>query len=188
MIRKCKDLSSEDQALWNHVARKVKPLDAEKRLPVKRSLPKNSGLSPRRHQPSAAFPFSSAPLSAPIKPLPSRRSHRVHKVALDGRLDLHGMTQDQARQQLTNFLASSRHRKYLWVLVITGKGRPDRSGTEFDNPRKTLRELVPQWLDDASLACMVSTYATARLCDGGRGALYVRLKKIPDFREGNFII
>lgn len=95
---------------------------------------------------------------------------RVSKIVIEGRIDLHGLTKDQAQQQVQFFLMNAQIQRKIWVLVITGKGQPEVS--------VTLRGLVPGWLDALPY---VSGYAPAKPADGGDGALYVRLKKLRDF-------
>ena len=100
-------------------------------------------------------------------------------MKLEARLDLHGLTRDQARSRLVQFLGGCQNRGYLWVLVITGKGQRNVNTEEPYGARShTLRALVPQWLEDPSLRPVVSAYTTAKSYDGGDGALYVRLKRL----------
>ncbi|WP_052046075.1 Smr/MutS family protein [Candidatus Paracaedibacter symbiosus] len=99
----------------------------------------------------------------------THKTTRVTKVVIEARIDLHGFTKDQAQQQLQFFLMNAQLQYKNWVLVITGKGKPDRG--------VTLRSLVPGWLDNLPY---VSAYAPAKPHDGGTGALYVRLKKLRD--------
>lgn len=99
----------------------------------------------------------------------TRKIMRVTKVVIEGRIDLHGFTKDQAQQKLQFFLLNAQIQRKTWVLVITGKGRPEIS--------LTLCSLVPKWLDNFPY---VSGYAPAKPADGGNGALYVRLKKLRD--------
>lgn len=99
----------------------------------------------------------------------TRKIIRVSKIVIEGRIDLHGLTKDQAQQKLQFFLMNAQIQRKNWVLVITGKGRPEVS--------MTLRSLVPGWLDSLPY---VSGYAPAKPVDGGDGALYVRLKKLRD--------
>src|SRR3712207_5692715 len=56
---------------------------------------------------------------------------------IDARLDLHGLTQEQAHAWLSSFLATARARGNRCVLVITGRGQ--RHGG-------TLRTMTPRWL------------------------------------------
>lgn len=107
------------------------------------------------------------PLGCIVSDSSIRKTLKVNKVVIEGRIDLHGLVIEQAQQHLQYFLMTSQLQKKLWVLVITGKGSPENE--------KTLRKLVPLWLDSLPY---VSGYAVSKPADGGVGALYVRLKKI----------
>ncbi len=58
----------------------------------------------------------------------SAKRLRAGGIEIEARLDLHGMRQDEAHGALRRFLASCQSRELRWVLVITGKGAPERSG------------------------------------------------------------
>jgi DNA-nicking Smr family endonuclease len=86
------------------------------------------------------------------------------KHAIEGRLDLHGMIQDEAHRALAGFIRAARADGKRCVLVITG-----RSGV--------LRAAVPRWLDEPELRQHLLALATAQPRDGGAGALYVMLRR-----------
>ncbi len=92
------------------------------------------------------------------------------QLPIEGMLDLHGLTQEEAHRQLDGFLALSANAGRRCVLVITGKGvwRPE-SGI--------LREMVPRWLNEAPSRARVLAIAIAQPRHGGSGALYVLLKR-----------
>lgn len=93
---------------------------------------------------------------------------RRGRMPIEGRIDLHGMTQEQAYRALASFLPRMRRAGARCVLVITGRGL--RSGG-------VLRQMVPRWLDTPGLREMVLTWAPARIEHGGEGALYVLLRR-----------
>ena len=96
-----------------------------------------------------------------------RRLTRGHD-AIAARIDLHGMTQDEARAALTAFVARATAAGWRAVLVITGKGI---SGDGV------LRKRVPDWLAAAPIREHVAGVAEAHRRHGGEGALYVALKR-----------
>ena len=63
-------------------------------------------------------------------------------VPIEDRLDLHGLSQEQARKEVKAFIGGAVLNNFRHVLIITGKGR-DGHGV--------LREKVPEWLKDAPL-------------------------------------
>jgi DNA-nicking Smr family endonuclease len=93
-------------------------------------------------------------------------------MAVEGRLDLHGMTQAEAHPALTDFLAGAQDAGKRCVLVITGKGlRPDgRAGV--------LRDAVPGWLNSPPNRRRILSFTPATPADGGTGALYILLKRL----------
>ena len=89
-------------------------------------------------------------------------------MAIDGRIDLHGMTQDAAHAALTGFIAHSHEAGRRCVLVITGKGRAGGG---------VLRAQVPRWLNQGPLRERILGFSYARPQHGGDGALYVLIRR-----------
>ncbi len=92
-------------------------------------------------------------------------------LVIDGRLDLHGLTQDEAHAALERFLGGSAARGRRCVLVITGKGLGDGFG------RGVLRQAVPRWLNEPPNRARILAVMPAQPKHGGAGALYVLLKR-----------
>ena len=110
-----------------------------------------------------------------IAGLDKRTAERMKKGALkiDGRLDLHGHTQDEALPALRRFITEAHAQGKRQVLVITGKGgRGPHAGV--------LKDRVPQWLNGPGLREHIVAFDFAIPKDGGSGALYVRLRKPRD--------
>ena len=95
----------------------------------------------------------------------------------EGRLDLHGMTLDQAHPALTRFILSAQASGKRLVLVITGKGKSGEDSGPIPRPRGALRREVPLWLGSPPLAQAVLQIAHAHLRHGGEGAIYVYLRR-----------
>jgi DNA-nicking Smr family endonuclease len=93
------------------------------------------------------------------------------QLAIEGRIDLHGMTQDKAHRALEGFLTASQAAGKRCVLVITGKGLRPTGETGV------LRNLVPRWMNAPAIRGRVLGFSTAQPRDGGTGALYVLLKR-----------
>jgi DNA-nicking Smr family endonuclease len=104
----------------------------------------------------------------------TRRRLARGSLPIDGRLDLHGMTQEAAHSALRHFLRSSRTDGARIVLVITGKGR---SGGDGPWDRGVLRRAVPHWLAAADLRDCVIGFEEAHVAHGGAGAIYVRIRR-----------
>jgi DNA-nicking Smr family endonuclease len=102
---------------------------------------------------------------------------RRGKLAPEARIDLHGMTLQQAHPELIGFILRTHAADHRLVLVITGKGKP---GLDVDIiPRRTgvLKHKVPQWLRLAPVSSCVLEIAEAHLKHGGGGAFYVYLRR-----------
>jgi DNA-nicking Smr family endonuclease len=99
------------------------------------------------------------------------RKLRRGQYAIDGRLDLHGMTVAEARAQLELFLRTMRARGERCVLVIHGKGE--------HSPRSAgvLRGEISAWLSQGGASEQVAAFATAQGPDGGEGAVYILLRR-----------
>lgn len=181
MTRKRRDLTDDEQTLWDRITKAVKPLKSEKKH-AKAHSPKikTSTCPPLRKQPSFSWPLEE-PSRQKQSSSSTHRIRRVRQVEVRARLDLHGYTHKQARKQLGQFLGRCQGYGYLWVLVITGKGRRHINKEEpysSTSKRMALQDLVPQWLEEADFRPFVSAYTTAKPQDGGTGALYIRLKRL----------
>jgi DNA-nicking Smr family endonuclease len=95
---------------------------------------------------------------------------RSGRFAIQAHLDLHGLTEEQAREATEAFLRGSVRKGYGCVRIIHGRGRhsPDR--------RSVIKESVLGWLRTRRAGRYVVAYTSARLVDGGGGAVYVLLR------------
>jgi len=94
------------------------------------------------------------------------RRLRRGQYARRDELDLHGMTQAEARLALLEFLSEALDRDLRCVRIIHGKGR----GSGLRGP--VLKSAVNRWLRRNAA---VRAFCSARRADGGTGALYVLL-------------
>lgn len=186
-----KPLRPEDAALWAAVTKDVTPLKDPR--PIRTEAFRHPRDIPRRDHPArrhAAEPMLDLPprqlTPAPksLEGLDGKRARRLQRgqLEVEGRLDLHGMTQDRAWQALGPFLARSQEMGKRVVLVVTGKGgakKNDELEPPWTEPRTgILRELVPQWLAEGQNAARVVAWHPASPKHGGEGALYVVLRRI----------
>jgi DNA-nicking Smr family endonuclease len=180
----------EDTALWARVAGSAKPLTKDRArgaAPVPaRPAPK---LPPKRKpatQPASRITAKPAPKAIHVAPGPSfdrqvARKLDTGKLAVEARLDLHGMKQIEAHAALRRFLKSAQASGKRHVLVITGKGAGRNEARSFyeEDERGVLRQAVPHWLGLPDLAPLVVSFSPAPRRLGGDGALYVRLRRAP---------
>ena len=173
-------LTEEERALWESVARQVKPLRKKPRgakpaaAPVAEIHAAKPALSPRPI-PSAQAPKPGKPAVPPLAPLGRRDRSKLSrgKHGIDARLDLHGMTQVRAHRALHGFLQRAHLDGLTFVLVVTGKGRVGDGEAE----RGVLRRQVPQWLSLPEFRPLVVGFEEAHIGHGGEGALYVRIRR-----------
>ena len=96
---------------------------------------------------------------------------RRGQFRIEGEIDLHRFTQEQAHSALDGFLAAAQTAGRCCVLVITGKG------LRSDGPVGVLRHAVPHWLNLPPNRARVLAFCHATPADGGEGALYVLLRR-----------
>ena len=93
---------------------------------------------------------------------------------------MRGSTCTDLPRQLRLFLIEAQASGHSLVLVITGKGDPERlmsSGPAFGEGRGVLKRAVPLWLAEPDLRAVVVGFESAGRRHGGEGALYVRIRR-----------
>ena len=170
----------DEALLWRHVTDGVAPL-GDGAIPVPEDAPPEEPATAeetaRPAPPSPRPPPSSVqdlPTLAPgtVDGVDKRTAARLKRgqLPLEGRLDLHGLTQAEAHRELDDFLAAAQDGGRRCVLVITGKGRGAEGGG-------VLRAAVPRWLNEPGQRQRVVAFCHATPKDGGEGALYVLLRR-----------
>lgn len=97
------------------------------------------------------------------------RRIRRGQIAIEGELDLHGLTVDQARLAFAGFLQEAYFQGKRCLRIIHGKGL--RSEARLP----VLKGCVNSWLRQKG---EVLAFCSARPEDGGTGAVYVLLKRV----------
>ncbi|MGE4014126.1 MAG: Smr/MutS family protein, partial [Alphaproteobacteria bacterium] len=182
---------------WRHITSNIQPLKgrAKKRVPI----------APRVEPPAAAAPVAEKPRlksisiggNAPERPAVTVtpalepgiaagidrntfQKFRSGAMAIDGTLDLHGMTQAEAHEALIRYIGTSYRLGRRCLIVVTGKGLrggdPD-AGFRPPGGRGILQQAVPKWLNALELRPMILAIAHAQPKHGGTGALYVLLRR-----------
>jgi DNA-nicking Smr family endonuclease len=174
--RKITEISPEDRAIWQAVAKSIKPLPG--RVLPELAAPPSLAVAPApytRLSPPPA-PIPAKPRLMPLIGLEKRAKREVLRglTKIDARIDLHGMRQSEAHHALLDFIARAHRSNAKLVLVITGKGGNE---AQSGDSRGVLRRLVPHWLADPGLRGQVMGFEAAGLGHGGEGALYVRIRK-----------
>jgi DNA-nicking Smr family endonuclease len=100
--------------------------------------------------------------------------------SMQAHLDLHGMTQPDAKAALTEFILESVRKGRRAVLVVHGRGLRSPGG------RPVLKHATAQWLSHGTIGGYVLAFTTARIYDGGAGAVWVLLRR--ERKRGKFDI
>jgi DNA-nicking Smr family endonuclease len=179
-MSKRRQLDPDERVLWETVASTAEPL--HRRAPTSPRVEEDI-LLPTKASSSATRAPAPAPPTPPaaqrLEPIDRRLHTKLGRgtTQVDARIDLHGLTQREAHNKLRSFLAEAQRRNARLVLVITGKGKPERASL-FEDGRGVLRRSVPQWLSSPEFRPYVGGFDEAHRTHGGGGALYVRIRKL----------
>ena len=194
-------LSESDLELFNKVVADVKPLKSQDKSFINRknSIKKMDKLErinmisreirPRKHaksMPKGPIVIGDhSPGRAPGIDRKTSLKLKKGKVEIDYKLDLHGLTQIEAKQALEQAILGAWKNKLRLILVITGKGLRQSKSNELSDNGATgvLRRIVPRWLKEAPLSNFVLAFSSAQQTHGGSGALYVLLRRSIDNRN-----
>jgi DNA-nicking Smr family endonuclease len=149
-----------------------RPPRVRRRAPIVDFAPLDEGVpagAPDADASSADAPGAADPLSFRRPGVRDRtlRQLRRGRYPVEDELDLHGLNQAAARDQLADFIAASSHAGLRCVRVVHGKGY--RSGARGP----VLKIAVNGWLKRHA---DVLAFTSARALDGGTGAVYVLLR------------
>lgn len=187
---------SSDMDLWKSVADTVTPIKPSNRhtkvATPSLKTPVSQTPKPAKVKPLLAPRPSPGTSKTPVKPpaltgFDRRTTQKLMRgnVEIDARIDLHGMTQQAAREALKGFLARAHQSGMRLVLVITGKGQSPfgnhtlHSRDHIPTPERNgiLRGALADWLNDEDFRRFVIGYQPAHPKHGGGGAFYVRLRR-----------
>lgn len=179
-MSKNQGISDEDRALFREAMRDVKPstlhVNREKKPTNHIILKKHATVKP--HSKPLSYDLSdnyyntvqaNTTLCYCHNSISKNRFKDIQngKVPYEARLDLHGLTQDEARDTLCAFLTREQDLNKRCLLIIHGKG-----GRYGEAP--ILKNLVNHWLPQLP---QVLAFHSALAKHGGTGAVYVLLKR-----------
>jgi DNA-nicking Smr family endonuclease len=164
-MRRTRTLTAEEARLWRTAMKTVTPYKPQP--PLEEEPPPPAAAAPLKADP-APLAVATVALRKPngvdgqtLKQL-SRGERKVEAV-----IDLHGMTVQAAHGALRRFVELQAAAGKRCLLVITGKGGPDRPSR--------LKHEVPLWLEDWKPPVLAVSGAQPK--HGGAGALYVLLQR-----------
>ena len=100
------------------------------------------------------------------------RRLRKGEFAIQGHVDLHGMTREEAKAALEAYVSRARHSGKRCILVVHGRGLHSKDQVPV------LKDALKRWMMTARFAEHVLAFATARPHDGGAGAVYLLLRRL----------
>ncbi|WP_299817395.1 Smr/MutS family protein [uncultured Jannaschia sp.] len=189
-------LTPEDRDIWSRYTRTAEALPQPRHGPAE-TMPSGQDRTTGGAGPEELSPFrlgeratartgahALAPsISEEIRAAPIRMDAKAHKRMItgklrpEGKLDLHGMTLDQAHPELARFILMSHAAGKRLVIVVTGKGKSRPVDGPIPTRPGVLKHQVPQWLRMAPLASVVLQVSEAHRRHGGSGAYYVYLRR-----------
>ena len=179
-------LDPQERILWGKVAKSARALPGRMKdiLEYEKEEERQQAAAEAAVKAAAISKTALVPPSGVMQPGPKKPPAGIHhplekptqrklakgRLAIEARLDLHGMFQDEAHDLLLDFLERAHRRGLRHVLVITGKG--SSMGSEG-----ALRRAVPLWFSKMEFRFLISSYEWAARHHGGEGAMYVRLSR-----------
>lgn len=97
---------------------------------------------------------------------------REGKFSVQATLNLRGLTVEEAKVALDDFLRKALQKGLRCVLIIHGRGLASKG-------EPVLKHLVKSWCERGPYRKYILAYASARACDGGLGATYLLLSEKP---------
>jgi DNA-nicking Smr family endonuclease len=165
-----------DLAAFFDAMRDVTPLKHNKK-PLNRPASHPRKKAVLKEERELAFHFEDDPHAEPILSdtiLSFKKTNIADKILrnlkkgqynIEARLDLHGMTIQEAEIALSHFFETCLTQKYRVVLIISGKGKNHYAPVLKNKLNQWLRQFAP-----------VLAFCSALPRHGGTGALYVLLK------------
>ncbi|CAO5674404.1 MAG: hypothetical protein NEHIOOID_00059 [Holosporales bacterium] len=168
-------MTSDDDDIWAKVTQDVRPI-AHNKAHLQKPISKKVIFEAMRQRHLDERPqLPSAHQFNTKKETPKY----FEKMRMEARIDLHGLTCEEAGQTLDRFFYQMQCLGRRAVLVITGKGMPKPCNTiQNDGPYGVLRTYTCTWFEKNPY--YIVCYSEARTEDGGLGAFYVHVRKSKD--------
>lgn len=179
MMRKTKEISNEESALFREAVGNITPLKQDKTVydktkpsprvnSAQQETPLQQTLHDSEFEENLLERGDELFFARPGIQQKTIRKLRRGQMKIDEELDLHGMTVKMARTALQEFLGDCQYNSWRCVSIIHGKG------ISSETRKPILKNKVNNWLrqrDD------VLAFCSATRADGGTGAIYLLLRK-----------
>lgn len=202
MKKNNKKISSNDLKLWSQILDKVEPIKKSGRSKVinqEESIIDENKIIPRDVNEQSTVKKKVRRKKVINEELPNITSKNdadekgeftgIHRrleqkmsrgqIKIDSTLDLHGMTQEEAKDATINFVSMAKKNNLSIILIITGKGVSKdntNDGHQTRYARGVLNQNLPNWLKLPQIRKDINGYKYANKRHGGEGAYYVLLK------------
>jgi DNA-nicking Smr family endonuclease len=166
----------EDLTLWQRITKDVKPLALNQKNIISADI-EHRKIKIKKMDILTVHPEIHSHIIKPVanKIDERRKRHLIRgKADIDARLDLHGLTQDQAHIRLKSFILNCYNNHKRFVIVITGKGKSS------DGFGGVIKKSTPHWLQFSDISPYIIGFEQAHINHGGAGALYVWIRKKRD--------
>lgn len=172
----------EELLLWKQATRDARRLPAVLPLDIPAAPERPEPLPPPMRLPQDWQPAAPAAVLLPLRcgvydGVDGNTAARVRRgeYPINARLDLHGLSREQAYDALRAGLEAAHAQGKRCMLIITGKGSLSRLRGEASGG--VLRGELPRWLNDGALRPYVLAYGEAAPRHGGAGAFYLLIKR-----------
>lgn len=188
-------LSPEEQQIWDRLSQSVRPLPGRRPVPaapMKRreqgiSLPDEPSVAVAAALRAAASRPPAGGVAAPAAQMRPNKADSLDKswekrissgaLVPEMSVDLHGYTLAAAHQRLDQMLARAVAAKIRVLLVVTGNPRPAPIALHQEKTRGAIRAEIGHWLALSPHSDAIISVRTAHPRHGGRGALYIILRR-----------
>ena len=180
------NLLSDDEAAYYNAMCDVTPIDSSHKLAAQQAQARP--LPPHQDDESLVMreldglvqgevPFDFADTDEYIEASTSGLDSQVVKKLKRGdysyqaHLDLHGLTREQARASVAEFIHKSHREGKRCVLIIHGRGLGSKDNIPI------IKNKLAAWLTRGAIGRRVLAFTSAKPYDGGTGAIYVLLRR-----------
>ena len=109
-----------------------------------------------------------------LKPVTSdKQLYKQFENLSFSKIDLHGLTVDEAHQALLQYIKKNFNQKKLLHIVITGLGNKSKKDEFFTGK---IRKKFPLWLETELFQKYIKSFYSSKIQHGGLGAFYIKLK------------
>ena len=151
-------LTKEDLALWNYYTSNITEINKKIEL---------SSHSQKNEKERKSLPLTNK--NNLILKQQTKKMLKNKKFVVDAFLDLHGLSQIEAKIKIKEFVQAAFLKKKRHIIIITGKG---------ENNKGILKNKTPNWLAEEEISKYIIGFINPPEFLGGDGAIYINIKNI----------